>query len=155
MFVGSSPSFFFNDTATTEIYTLSLHDALPISASVGNFFSGDIQFLAKSQDKATTDGSTGAQTAAGTGVVMDTISGFGTIYRGAVALAGVVTKVDLKWQMNNARMQYGLGSSSAQGYGKGLLEVSGSLEVYFKDFTLYDEFIAESGAMIEIGRAHV
>src|SRR5258708_32068334 len=27
--------FFFNDTATTEIYTLSLHDALPISTSVG------------------------------------------------------------------------------------------------------------------------
>src|SRR2546430_12345934 len=25
--------FFFNDTATTEIYTLSLHDALPISAA--------------------------------------------------------------------------------------------------------------------------
>src|ERR1035437_11204913 len=25
--------FFFNDTATTEIYTLSLHDALPISGS--------------------------------------------------------------------------------------------------------------------------
>src|SRR2546421_12371774 len=32
----TSPSFvffFFNDTATTEIYTLSLHDALPIYAS--------------------------------------------------------------------------------------------------------------------------
>src|SRR2546425_12994996 len=26
--------FFFNDTATTEIYTLSLHDALPISIAV-------------------------------------------------------------------------------------------------------------------------
>src|SRR5260370_18574163 len=26
--------FFFNDTATTEIYTLSLHDALPILATV-------------------------------------------------------------------------------------------------------------------------
>src|SRR5438132_6088767 len=26
--------FFFNDTATTEIYTLSLHDALPISMSL-------------------------------------------------------------------------------------------------------------------------
>src|SRR2546426_3161140 len=26
--------FFFNDTATTEIYTLSLHDALPISCSI-------------------------------------------------------------------------------------------------------------------------
>src|SRR3712207_7341692 len=32
MLQGSSPKkyFFFNDTATTEIYTLSLHDALPI-----------------------------------------------------------------------------------------------------------------------------
>src|SRR6266704_6197129 len=27
-------SFFFNDTATTEIYTLSLHDALPIFPAV-------------------------------------------------------------------------------------------------------------------------
>src|SRR2546422_2210381 len=27
--------FFFNDTATTEIYTLSLHDALPISPRSG------------------------------------------------------------------------------------------------------------------------
>src|SRR3972149_10498767 len=27
--------FFFNDTATTEIYTLSLHDALPIWSSPG------------------------------------------------------------------------------------------------------------------------
>src|SRR5256885_12817842 len=35
--------FFFNDTATTEIYTLSLHDALPISRSpheIGDAFPG-------------------------------------------------------------------------------------------------------------------
>src|SRR3989442_8167167 len=31
--IHSSPHFFFNDTATTEIYTLSLHDALPIFAA--------------------------------------------------------------------------------------------------------------------------
>src|SRR3989441_12760260 len=30
-----SSFFFFNDTATTEIYTLSLHDALPIYAAIG------------------------------------------------------------------------------------------------------------------------
>src|SRR3712207_8932761 len=29
--------FFFNDTATTEIYTLSLHDALPISVMISLF----------------------------------------------------------------------------------------------------------------------
>src|SRR5215510_1337996 len=32
-------AFFFNDTATTEIYTLSLHDALPISAFPPSQFS--------------------------------------------------------------------------------------------------------------------
>src|SRR2546427_9296746 len=31
--VARSFFFFFNDTATTEIYTLSLHDALPISGN--------------------------------------------------------------------------------------------------------------------------
>src|SRR3712207_9362324 len=31
-FLGLILCFFFNDTATTEIYTLSLHDALPICA---------------------------------------------------------------------------------------------------------------------------
>src|SRR2546425_4702954 len=35
--------FFFNDTATTEIYTLSLHDALPISKAIG---SSDSSFFA-------------------------------------------------------------------------------------------------------------
>ena len=33
--------FFFNDTATTEIYTLSLHDALPIYDDDGDGGEGD------------------------------------------------------------------------------------------------------------------
>src|SRR5260370_30399108 len=36
--------FFFNDTATTEIYTLSLHDALPISGGLWSF--ADRQYCA-------------------------------------------------------------------------------------------------------------
>src|SRR2546430_12074547 len=35
LMVGVLFFFFFNDTATTEIYTLSLHDALPIYAVFG------------------------------------------------------------------------------------------------------------------------
>src|SRR5438270_3026415 len=40
--------FFFNDTATTEIYTLSLHDALPIYVIRRQTFAGklrEIRFL--------------------------------------------------------------------------------------------------------------
>src|SRR5256886_12322866 len=58
--------FFFNDTATTEIYTLSLHDALPIShgwritASIGvaTFLvppeSGDALLAAADRDRKST-----------------------------------------------------------------------------------------------------
>src|SRR3712207_8581284 len=34
--------FFFNDTATTEIYTLSLHDALPISGAIRQQVAGGV-----------------------------------------------------------------------------------------------------------------
>src|SRR5208337_5610407 len=36
LFLGFFFFFFFNDTATTEIYTLSLHDALPIYHGQGD-----------------------------------------------------------------------------------------------------------------------
>src|ERR1044072_8025307 len=36
--------FFFNDTATTEIYTLSLHDALPISTRGRGMVRGEPEF---------------------------------------------------------------------------------------------------------------
>src|SRR2546422_6884855 len=39
-FLSFSFFFFFNDTATTEIYTLSLHDALPISVRVARVATG-------------------------------------------------------------------------------------------------------------------
>ena len=42
--------FFFNDTATTEIYTLSLHDALPISG--GTFNEDDLRLLTILADQA-------------------------------------------------------------------------------------------------------
>src|SRR2546430_8072513 len=49
--------FFFNDTATTEIYTLSLHDALPISLGVrkrraprGVFIRRSIHHVSRSEE---------------------------------------------------------------------------------------------------------
>src|SRR5437762_7135204 len=52
--VGSSTSsisfiFFFNDTSTTEIYTLSLHDALPISGAQDH---GDVLGLLVARERA-------------------------------------------------------------------------------------------------------
>src|SRR4030043_1084134 len=49
--------FFFNDTATTEIYTLSLHDALPIfeilNDRINSGSGGSIWFLLRGDRKST------------------------------------------------------------------------------------------------------
>src|SRR2546427_6021724 len=50
--------FFFNDTATTEIYTLSLHDALPISPDTLTPSRGPV-FLCTHMHKPTGGGSMG------------------------------------------------------------------------------------------------
>src|SRR2546428_10362622 len=42
MLVSNELIFFFNDTATTEIYTLSLHDALPIFRALNGRFNTSI-----------------------------------------------------------------------------------------------------------------
>src|SRR3712207_7830562 len=48
--------FFFNDTATTEIYTLSLHDALPISAHAGGDRGRDRRGGAVGRDRGSAQG---------------------------------------------------------------------------------------------------
>src|SRR2546430_12479601 len=45
--------FFFNDTATTEIYTLSLHDALPISRWLWSFRSRTLASCSTSRETTT------------------------------------------------------------------------------------------------------
>src|SRR3712207_8007623 len=44
--------FFFNDTATTEIYTLSLHDALPIYSPEKACYTAVQRIVKKNPDKA-------------------------------------------------------------------------------------------------------
>src|SRR3712207_9144228 len=48
--------FFFNDTATTEIYTLSLHDALPICLCAGSDQRGQCRCRSRRAEKVHLDG---------------------------------------------------------------------------------------------------
>src|SRR5260370_759539 len=51
----TSVFFFFNDTATTEIYTLSLHDALPISTATSVTYRIDAQAASHAPDAVHTE----------------------------------------------------------------------------------------------------
>src|SRR5256884_4184949 len=53
MWISLSFFFFFNDTATTEIYTLSLHDALPITGTLDIIVVDPVQAAEQMRDLAT------------------------------------------------------------------------------------------------------
>jgi hypothetical protein len=120
-----------------------------ISAQVGNFMEGSFDFFAAQEAKGTTTLSTGGTpTAAPTGNVIDTVAGFSKLEVGGAAIAAVAQGIDLTFAKEGARGQYGLGSAAAQGMARGTLTVSGTLSIYFTDFTLYDLYKNETDSLV-------
>lgn len=119
-----------------------------LTAQLGGFFEGSLQFVSKDQTKFTSDQSTGAVTAAPTGRVVDNVSGFGNVLMDDVSIGQVLTAIEVNVAKDGARAQFGLGSSAAQGIGRGTVNVSGKLTMYFKDFTMYDKYKAETDHMV-------
>jgi hypothetical protein len=128
-----------------------------LDVGVGDYLKGTMAFLNKSQVSATTELGGAAYTSAPTGTVIDSVKGIGTVWRGVDAgttpgvpapVAGVVQKLGVKWNKENAALQYGIGSASAQGVRPGKMLVTGSMSTYFSDFALYNQFINEQAGPI-------
>lgn len=133
-------SFFFQKLLASNLF-LTYAGAWPtgggLDVGVGDYLKGTLSFLNKVEATATTAGSTGAETAAPTGTVIDSVNGIGTVYRNGVAISSIIQKIGVKWNKEGARTQMGIGAKAAQGLGKGKLLINGSLSSYFKDFGLF------------------
>lgn len=144
-------SFYFQKFLDTAMY-LQYPGAWPSGGSldvgVGDYLKGTLAFINKDEVKATTGASTGAETLAPDGTVIDSINGIGQVYRNGSPIQAIIQKIGAKWNKEGARGQYGIGSAFAQGIGIGRLLVTGSLASYFKDFLLYDQFKSETGGPI-------
>lgn len=130
-------------------YPGSYVTAMTLSAAVGQFFSGSFTVASQQELSATTEGSTGAVLAAPTGRVFDTVNGVAGIYLAELPIGATVDSFSLNIQNQSAAAEFGIGSSLGQGMLAGTLVVSGQFKCYFKDFTLYSRFAAETGGAIE------
>ena len=100
--------FFFNDTATTEIYTLSLHDALPICSAVEDTFllSWDNRINVTELDQALQNSSFNTETAIELLVLSACQTATGD-KRAALGLAGTAVKAGARstiatlWSVND------------------------------------------------------
>lgn len=140
-------SFFFQKFLATNEY-LTYPGAYPSDGSLdvkqGQFAQGTFNFLNQNELKATTDSSTGGVLPPTTTRVMDTVTNTQKILVNNAVIAAVVQGISLKFQKQGAAQQFGVGSAAAQGIVAGTLELSGTLDIFFKTFALYDLFAAET-----------
>lgn len=115
-----------------------------LSGSLGQFMSGAFNIVAQQEQSATTTSSTGAVNAAPTGVVHNTVGGFGGVLLNQAALTAKVDSFTLNFTNTGAAGEYGMGSSVAAGVLKGSFGVNGTLKMFFKDFTYYARFKSEA-----------
>lgn len=114
---------------------------MTLNVATGQFVGGSFTFVAKNEAKSTT--AAGAYAAAGTGRIINASAGVSAITLGGSPL-GYIESMTLNVTRQGAAQQRGLGSVSALGIDPGILIATVEANVYFKDFTLYDAFVAES-----------
>lgn len=132
-------------TAQYLTYPGSMAAGGNLNSQQGQFVQGSINFIAAQQLKATSDSSTGAVLAAPTNPVMDTLAiGFQLLTMNGATIAAVCKGFDFQITRQGAAAEYGVGSNQAQGVIRGLFELAGKADFYFKDFTQYDLYTAES-----------
>lgn len=121
-----------------------------VGGSIGNFITSNFNVTATQEINSTTNASTGGVVAAPSGSVMNTVGNFLGVSWNNVAIAATCDQFQLTCNNDGAAAQYGLGSASAAGVLSGTFTASGTLRMYFKDFTYYQNFKSETQGSLGI-----
>lgn len=118
---------------------------MSLSLASKQIVTGSFDFLGKDQPAVGSDTTLpGADTASQTYGVMNAVSNVGMIVEGDAELTGTFIKSMTLSLDNKLRVQDAIGVLGAAGIGSGTSDITGSLEVYLADGTLYDKFVANS-----------
>lgn len=130
-----------NDVNQFFQFTGMVPSKLNLSMSSGSILTGGIEFMGKSGGRTNATALPGTPVESQTFDVMNAITGVGQILEGGVALAGTkIKKLDLSID-NSLRGQDAIGERGNAGIGLGTVKVTGTMEVYLADGTMYDKFL--------------
>jgi tail tube protein len=136
-----SPSLFFT-------YPGAYVSRMTLQGGIGNFMTGGFDIVAKSENKALVNGSTGTVLAAPSGRVFDPVAGFVSATWNEAVFASAIDQFAITIENTGAAPEFGMGAASAQGILGGTFQVSGTFRAYFKDSSQYDLFTAESAGRL-------
>jgi hypothetical protein len=139
------------DVAQYFDFTGMVANTLNLTVSADAIVTGSLDFIGKGSTLVQATGGTGSNTAAGTYDVISASSNVGDVFEGAFASLATIDS-DLYVQeisftvANNVRGLRAIANVANVDIGVGACDVSGSINVYFIDSTMYDKFIASSGS---------
>ena len=115
----------------------------------GSFASAAFDFSCKQQTKAGADPAA-SYTDAPTGRVFNTVDNFTGITIGGQTPDGCVRQVQITLDRDGSGSDYGMGHADACGIRPGQLLASGSLQIFFKTWDLYDRWTAGTQGPIAV-----
>lgn len=130
-----------------------LFRGMEVSKMSMDFKSGSIntinfEFMGKDANRTGATQLPGTRTASETFDVMNAVDGVGNIKENGVAMEAFVKS--LKFDLDNKlRARDAIGTLGSISIGVGTLSVTGTMEVYLQDGTLYDKFINNTATSIE------
>jgi hypothetical protein len=130
-----------NDVSQFFQFTGMVPSKLNLSMASGSILTGSVEFMGKNGNRTNATALPGSPVASQTYEVMNAITGVGQILEGGVALTGTrIKKLDLSID-NSLRGQDAIGERGNANIGLGTVKVTGTMEVYLADGTMYDKFL--------------
>ena len=131
-------------------FTGCIVNQFSLNVAAGAPITGSFDFLGKTCTRCGSTVGTGTAGAATTTDVMTGITIVGTRLENDAALTGIVVKSFSMNVNNNVRALSGIGDIGAADMGVGSCVVTGSLEMLFKNGTIYDKIVANTATKLSI-----
>jgi len=120
-----------------------------LSFPQGGFATAAFDFTCARQEKNLADPAE-SYTPAPSGAVLDTVGNFGSFKLGGQVPVGVLRQVDITLTRDGADSDYGIGQAYACGIRPGQFMAEGQVQIFFKDWSLYDRYVAGWSGAIDI-----
>ena len=138
----------FSDITQFISYVGMIPSTLDMTVATGSVINGSIGFIGLGSAADTSTIGTGSPTAANTNEVMNAVDNIGFIWEGGSAVSGInITEISQSLN-NNLRGLDAVGTLGHVDIGDGQCMVTGTLNAYFADTTIYEKYLNATSSSI-------
>jgi hypothetical protein len=121
-------------------------NTLSLNVASQEIVGGNVTFLGK-QGYASGSSVPGSSSGYSTNSVLNATSNVGTLTEGGASLTTAIKSIQMQLN-NNLRARLAVSNKSAIGVSEGTVDITGTLEAYFEDLTLYNKFVNHTSSSL-------